>query len=156
MKTRLLGAIGAAFLFAPSLVTAENNMLTAINPPGADIPGISQAMIVEDGRLMFLSGHVPFGPEGLKKDDFEAQLNQVLANMKSTLDEAGTDFSSVARLTFYVRDYDGTQLDTLREVRDRWIDTSNPPASALIGVAALFHPDVLVEVDAIAVLPASK
>jgi len=157
MKTKLIGAICAAFLTTPGLAIAENNMLTAINPPGADIiPGISQAMIIEDGRLMFLSGHVPFGPEGLKKDDFEAQLNQVFANLKATLDEAGTDFSSVARLTFYVRDYDGTQLDTLREVRDRWIDTSNPPASALIGVAALFHPDVLVEVDAIAVLPASK
>lgn len=38
--------------------------LQAINPPGAAIPGISQAMVVEDGALMFLSGHVPIGPGG--------------------------------------------------------------------------------------------
>ncbi len=145
--------LGAACLVLPGSVLAEDAMLKSVNPPGADIPGISQAMIVESGKLMYLSGHVPFGKDGIAKTDFEAQLNQVFANMKATLTEAGTDFSALARLTFYVRGYDGSQLETLRMVRDRWIDTSNPPASALIGVAALFHPDVLVEVDAIAVLP---
>jgi 2-iminobutanoate/2-iminopropanoate deaminase len=37
-------------------------------------------------------------------------------------------------------------------VCDRFIEAALPPAGALIGVAALFHPDVLVEVDAIAVI----
>ncbi|ENO84589.1 RidA family protein [Thauera linaloolentis] len=44
-------------------------------------------------------------------------------------------------------------LPLIRGVRDRYIDVGRPPASALIGVDALFHPDVLVEVDAVAVLP---
>ena len=127
-------------------------MLQSVNPPGADIPGISQAMIVEGGKLMYLSGHVPFGAEGQLGADFATQLDQIFANMKATLEEAGTDFSALARVTFFVRDYDISMLETLRTVRDRWIDTDNPPASALIGVAALFHPDVLVEVDAVAVL----
>jgi len=35
-------------------------MLQAINPPGFSIPGISQAMLVEGGRPLILSGHVPF------------------------------------------------------------------------------------------------
>ncbi len=149
---KLVGSTMIAVTLSSSALYAEDAMLRAVNPPGADIPGISQAMIVESGRLMYLSGHVPFGPDGLKSD-FESQLDQVFANMKATLAEAGTDFSSVARLTFFVRDYDGSQLEALRTVRDRWVDTENPPASALIGVAALFHPDVLVEVDAVAVLP---
>ena len=128
-------------------------MLTSVDPPGATIPGISQAMIVEHGRLMFLSGHVPFGPDGLSVGDFSAQLDQVFKNMDATLREAGADFAAIARLTFFVTGYDGSQLNDLRTVRDRWINTDNPPASALIGVDALFHPDVLIEVDAVAVLP---
>lgn len=145
--------LAAACFMLPGSALAEDVMLKSVNPPGADIPGISQAMIVESGKLMYLSGHVPFGKDGIAENNFEAQLDQVFANMQATLKQAGTDFSALARLTFYVRGYDGSQLETLRLVRDRWIDTANPPASALIGVAALFHPDVLVEVDAIAVLP---
>lgn len=62
--------------------------------------------------------------------------------------------SAVARLTIYVRNYDPASLLLIRATRDLWINPERPPASALIGVASLFHPDVLVEVDAIAVLPA--
>ncbi len=141
-------------LFASVSIAAEERRLQAVNPPGADIPGISQAMIVRSGKLMYLSGHVPFGGDGkLAVADFEAQLDQVFENMGRTLEAAGTDFSALARVTFFVRDYDISKLEALRVIRDRWIDTENPPASALVGVAALFHPDVLVEVDAIAVLP---
>ncbi len=129
-------------------------MLRSVNPSGVDIPGISQAMIVESGTLLYLSGHTPFGPKGVATGDFEAQLDQVFQNLRATLTEAGTDFSALVKLTFYVVGYDGSQLETLREVRDRFVNTANPPASALIGVAALFHPEVLVEVEGVAALPA--
>lgn len=146
----------ATAVFPPAL-HAEDAMLKSINPPNADIPGISQAIIMPaSGQTMYLSGHVPFGPNGIAKGDFAAQLDQVFSNMQATLNEAGTDFSSVARLTFFVVGYDGSQLDDLRTVRDRWINTETPPASALIGVEALFHPDVLVEVDAVAHLAGHK
>ena len=129
-------------------------MLQPINPPGPSIPGISQAMLVEGGRLLFLSGHVPFNDKNeVAGSDLASQLDQVFANLKATLQAAGGDFSAVARVTIYVRDYDVSQLPTIRSVRDRWIDTQRPPASSLVGVASLFHPDVLVEIDAIAVLP---
>lgn len=75
------------------------------------------------------------------------------AKPDATLRAAGSDFSHVARLTIYVRDFDAAQLPAIRAARDRWIDPKRPPASALIGVQALFQPDVRVEVDAIAVIP---
>ncbi len=126
-------------------------MLTAINPENADIPGISQAIQVPSStRALYLSGHVPFGPNGIEKGNFAAQLDQIFKNIEATLKAAGTEMSALARITIYVVDYDGSQLDALRTVRDRWINTETPPASALIGVYALFHPDVLVEVDGIA------
>ncbi|MFY0681441.1 MAG: RidA family protein [Thalassovita sp.] len=152
MKLRSAAMALATAVF-PLALHAEDSMLKPINPPNADIPGISQAIVMPaSAQTMYLSGHVPFGANGVAKGDFAAQLDQVFANMHATLQEAGTDFSSVARLTFYVVGYDGSQLDDLRNVRDRWINTETPPASALIGVDALFHPDVLVEVDGIAFL----
>lgn len=149
----LTAAMALAVVLFPLSLHAENTMLKPVNPPNSDIPGISQAIIMPaSAQTIYLSGHVPFGPNGVEKGDFVAQLDQVFANIQTTLNEAGTDFSSVARLTFYVVGYDGSQLDDLRSVRDRWINTETPPASALIGVDALFHSDVLVEVDAIAYL----
>lgn len=143
----------ALALLLTATMTEATPLKHPINPPGADIPGISQAVYVNGGKLMYLSGHVPFDSEGKMPPDFAGQLDQVLANMKATLEAAGTDFGALVRVTFFVKNYDVSQLTTLREVRDRWIDTTQPPASALIGVQELFIPDALVEVDAIAVLP---
>jgi 2-iminobutanoate/2-iminopropanoate deaminase len=129
-------------------------MLRPIDPPGATIPGISQAVLIEGGRLLLLSGHVPLGPDGaLVGSDLATQLEQVFANLHATLQAAGTDFASVARLTIYVRDYEPSQLPILRAVRDRWVRGPCAPASALVGVSALFLPGVLVEIDAVAVVP---
>ena len=132
----------------------EVAMLHPVNPSGTLIPGISQGMIVEGGRLLFLSGHVPFDAEGkVVGSDVSVQLDQVFRNLQATLHAAGTDFSSLARITIYVRDYTPDLLPKIRTVRDTWIALDHPPASALIGVAALAHPDILVEVDAVGVLP---
>ncbi len=129
-------------------------MLRPINPLGPSIPGISQAMLVEGGRLLFLSGHVPFDATGnVCGNDLASQLDQVFQNIGATLQAADVGFDSIARLTIYVRDYEPTLLPTIRIVRDRWINSQRPPASALIGVASLFQPDVLVEIDAFAVVP---
>ncbi|RTB44206.1 RidA family protein [Pseudomonas aeruginosa] len=128
-------------------------MLRPVNPAGAVIPGISSAMVVENGRLMFLSGHVPMEANGTVPPDLDAQLEQVFQNLGATLEAAGATPRHLARITIYVRDFQPDQLPTIRRARDRFINQEKPPASALIGVAELFHPNVLVEVDAVAVLP---
>lgn len=128
-------------------------MFRPVNPPGPAIPGLSQAMLIEGGKLLVLSGHVPFDSEGtIPTKDVAAQLDLVFANIAATLKAAGTDFASVVRLTYYIKDFDQAMLPEIRGVRDRWVNTQCPPASSLIGVAALFHPDVLIEVDAMAVI----
>ena len=128
-------------------------MFRPVNPPGPSIPGLSQAMLIEGGKLLVLSGHVPFDSEGkIGGKDVAAQLDLVFANIAATLRAAGTDFASIVRLTYYIRDFDQAMLPQIRGVRDRWVNTECPPASSLIGVVALFHPDVLIEVDAMAVI----
>lgn len=146
-------ASALALILYPLTSSAETQM-TPINPPHVDIPGVSQAMIVEQGRLMFISGQVPLGATGLTQGGLAAQAEQAFANFDATLKAAGADWSNLARVTFYIKDYDASQLETLRAIRDKWIVTKTPPASALIGVSALFHPEALIEIDGIAVLPA--
>jgi enamine deaminase RidA (YjgF/YER057c/UK114 family) len=131
--------------------------MRSVNPSGFSIPGISQAIIAEPGQLVFVSGQVPFGRDGqLVSNELQSQLQQVFENLTATLSAAGATFDQVVRLTIYVRDYDPSQLEVIRSVRDRFIQRACPPASALIGVAALFLPGVLVEIDAIAVLSATR
>lgn len=132
----------------------KDELMRAINPAGATIPNISQAMLVESGKLLFLSGHVPFNEDGtVVGPDLEDQLEQAFRNVATTLRAAGSDFANVARITIYVRDLDpAADLPVIRAVRDRHIDVARPPASALIGVTALFDDKVRVEIDAIAVV----
>ncbi len=124
--------------------------MRAINPPGPSIPGISQAMLVEPGRLLFLSGHVPFDRGGAIPKGVDEQPEQVFRNINLTLNEAGSDLDAIVRLTIFIRDYNISMLNNIRTIRNRWINKICPPASALIGVASLIHPDALVEIDAIA------
>lgn len=129
-------------------------MIESINPPGASFPGVSQAVLVRGGNLVALSGHVPVDANGdLVEGDFETQLTAVFNNIGRTLAAAGTDFLSVIRFTMYVTDYSPAMLPVLKMVRARYISKERPPASALVGVAALYDPRVRVEIDALAVIP---
>lgn len=124
-----------------------------IQPPGAKIPGVSQATRVDSGPLLLLSGHVPLLEDGrVAGVTLEEQLEQVYYNLEQTLRAAGTSFSNVAKLNIFVCNLDSSMLEVIRNVRNRFIDTSRPPASSLVGVSSLFHPEVLVEIEAIATL----
>lgn len=124
-------------------------VFSAVTAPGQEIPGISGAIVLNSG-LILLSGHVPLSADGSVDSGLHKQLEKVFQNMEATLREAGSGIDRLVRLTFYVRNYQAEHLATIREIRDRWLQ-GHAPASALIGVESLFRPDVLVEVDAMAV-----
>jgi 2-iminobutanoate/2-iminopropanoate deaminase len=65
------------------------------------------------------------------------------------LDEAGASFSDVVKLNFYLTDASDIQI--LRDVRDSYVNREQPPASTLAIVKQLLRPELLIEVDAIAV-----
>ena len=137
--------------------SAPNTLLRPINPTHATIPNVSQAIIVEQGQPMYLSGHVPITENGdILQAGLEQQLLLVFQNIEKTLHQANVSTQQLVKLTIYVRNLKPDQLATIRKVRDQFIHPELPPASSLIGVAQLFHPDVLVEVEAIAVIPPNK
>jgi enamine deaminase RidA (YjgF/YER057c/UK114 family) len=85
-------------------------------------------------------------PEG-----WEAQARLAFENTGRALRAAGAGWSNVIKLTISVVEF--SEVATIRRVRDEFVDTAAPPTSSLAQVAALFDPDVLLEVEAVAFLP---
>ena len=147
---RLLACLLVVFV-APAL-SAQTEFL---KPAGlAPAHGYTHVVVTRPGRIVFLSGQVANDTAGqlVGKGDLKAQTEQVFANLKTALAAAGATFNDVAKITWYVKGYKSEDLPTLRAVRDKYVNTSAPPASTLGGVASLFQDDYLIEVDAVAVV----
>ncbi|MBQ0981638.1 RidA family protein [Micromonospora sp. M61] len=109
-------------------------------------------VVVARGRLAAIAGQMAFDADGelVGPGDPEAQARQVFTNMGRCLAAAGGSFDDVVKLTWFVTDV--AFVPTVLAVRDEFIDTSRPPASTVVQVVALYRPDLLLEVDALALL----
>ncbi len=84
--------------------------------------------------------------------DLKAQAEQVLKNIQVALAAGGAQLEHVIKWNLYV--VQGQSLGPGFEVFQRiWGKRPNPPAISVVFVAGLAHPDFLVEMDAIAVVP---
>jgi enamine deaminase RidA (YjgF/YER057c/UK114 family) len=120
--------------------------------------GYSHVVVTSPGRLAFISGQVANDSRGnlVGKGDLKAQADQVFRNLSRALSATGASFQDVVKITWYVRDYKPESLAVLREVRNRYVNSAAPPASTLVGVASLFQPDYLLEVEAVATIPEKR
>ncbi|MDT0266761.1 RidA family protein [Streptomyces sp. DSM 44915] len=128
--------------------------LTHLAAPAGVAPASGYAqVVVGTGRLVVLSGQVALDGRGelVGAGDPAAQTRQVFENLRRCLAAAGGTFADVAKLTYFVTDTGF--LPVVREIRDRFVDTARPPASTAVQVAGLFRPELLLEVEALAVLP---
>jgi reactive intermediate/imine deaminase len=114
--------------------------------------GYSQVAVVTSGTIVFVAGQVALDKSGkiVGKDDFRAQVQQVFENLKAAVEAAGGSFGNVIKLNSYFLDL--SHLPEFREVRDRYINLKNPPASTAVQVSRLFRPEFLVEIEAVAVV----
>jgi len=113
--------------------------------------GYSHVVDAPAGRVIFISGQVPLNTEGelVGEGDFEAQARQVFANLSAALEAAGAGWSDVVKLNYFLTDIG--ELATVRAIRDEYVDTERPPASTLVQVSALFSPEAMVEIEAVAI-----
>ena len=114
--------------------------------------GYSHVAEVRGGRTLYISGQLALDKEGslVGRGDFRAQAQQVFENLKARLEEAGATFKNVVKLNYYLTDASGIQ--SLRDLRNNYINTENPPASTLVVVKQLVSEEYLLEVEAIAVV----
>jgi enamine deaminase RidA (YjgF/YER057c/UK114 family) len=127
-----------------------------INSPRLPKPnGYSHVVEIGSGRTLYISGQVALDHDGnvVGAGDFRAQAEQVFANLNEALQAVEANFGHVVKLTFFVTELTPENLSILREVRDRHIDPAHAPASSLVQVAGLFRRELVVEIEAIAVVP---
>lgn len=124
-----------------------------MNPPGISNPTGYTHVVKASGSLVFVAGQVGLDAQGniAGPGDFKRQTEQVFENLDTALKAAGAQFTDVVKMNIYV--LDTTQLPVLREIRNRYVNTTNPPASTLVAVVALARPEFLVEIEVVAVLP---
>ncbi|WP_409465019.1 RidA family protein [Amycolatopsis sp. GA6-003] len=116
--------------------------------PGAFTP------VVRVADLVFLSGQVAWDEHGnLRGDDHVTQMRQIARNLDVALAAAGCGRADIVKETVYVVNYRPELLPGLfGPLRE---GVPQPPASTMVGVAALFAPEVLVEVDVVAKAPSA-
>lgn len=124
-----------------------------INPEGVAQPtGYTHVVETTGKRTVYISGQVPLDLQGqlVGKDNMEAQAEQVFLNLQAALKAVDADFSHVVKFTYFILDI--TQIQAVRNVRNRYFPSGQFPASSAVEVRRLFMPDILLEVEAIAVL----
>jgi enamine deaminase RidA (YjgF/YER057c/UK114 family) len=117
--------------------------------------GYSQVAVITGGKLVYIAGQVALDSSGnfVGKDDFHAQVEQVFKNLKAAVEAAGGNFHDVIKLNFYCVDsVDPSLMPQVREIRDKYVNTQNPPTSTFVVVRRLVRPEWLIEVEAVAVV----
>jgi 2-iminobutanoate/2-iminopropanoate deaminase len=106
---------------------------------------------VEAAGLLYISGMLPMDGAGelVGAGDVIRQSEQVLDNVGAVLTAAGVTFDDVVRVGVYVRHM--TDREPINTVRRRYFGDARP-ASTLVEVSALAHPEALVEIEAVASL----
>ena len=117
------------------------------------IKGLSQSVSIDCGSaaMILLSGQVPLDSEGnLVGKNVEEQTQQVFKNIENILKEYGGTGKDVVKLGIFMTDI--SKAPDFRKVRDMYVNLQNPPVSSLVEVSRLFRDDVLIEVEATAVI----
>jgi enamine deaminase RidA (YjgF/YER057c/UK114 family) len=104
------------------------------------------------GKLVFISGLTAKNERGeiVGAGDVRAQTRQVCENLAAAMRAAGGDLADIMRVDVYIRDMSG--FKDIHDIRREFFGP-NPPASTMVAVSGFTHPDMLIEINAIAVLP---
>lgn len=129
------------------------------NPAGVRrIGAFSHGAATKGGVTLYISGQISLDKDGnlVGKGDMRAQTQQVFDNIRMILEEAGGRFDDVVKLTHYVVGLKPEHRPAITEVRNKFVNQTNPPASTMIGVPALVMDGLLIEVEAVAVIDEAR
>ena len=116
-------------------------------------PGFSQVGVATGRRIIYTSGQVSIDQRGalIGAGDLAAQTAQAWRNVGLALAAAGASYADIVKTTTYVVNYGPEQRTVIGKARAGIFADRTPPASTLVGVAALALPEWLVEIEAVAV-----
>lgn len=125
-------------------------------PPGvfdAATKGWKYSNAVKAGNTVYLAGQVALDVEGnvVGKGDYEAQLRQILENIKRILEAAGSKMTDIVWIQWLCKDIRQGLLNRSFPVYEEYFGDYHPPGT-LIQVSGLGDPDLMIEVQVIAVI----
>jgi len=140
------------FLLLPVVAFAQ---IKRTNPAPLSKPtGYTHVVEVSGpAKMVYISGQIAFDKDGavVGPGDMKAQAEQVFKNLQAALGAAGAKFSDVVKMNTFITDM--TQAPAVREVRARYFGETTP-ASTLVQVAALVRPELMLEIEVVAVVAA--
>jgi reactive intermediate/imine deaminase len=146
--------LSAVFVCVPVLAFAQQ--VKRVNPPALSAP-TGYTHIVEvtgPARTIYISGQIAYDKDGKvvgAPGDMKAQAEQVFRNLQAALDAAGAKFSDVVKMNSYITDM--SKVQAVRDVRALYFKDATP-ASTFVEVKGLVRPELLLEIEVIAVVAA--
>ena len=142
----------ALFVLLPVIASAQ---VKRVNPPALSTP-TGYTHIVETtgaGRTIYISGQIAYDKAGtiVGGADMKAQAEQVFKNLQTALQAAGATFADVVKMNSYITDM--SKVQAVRDVRARYFKDATP-ASTFVEVKSLVRPELLLEIEVIAFVPA--
>jgi 2-iminobutanoate/2-iminopropanoate deaminase len=146
--------LGAAVMML-DCAAAQTPSVRYINPSTIAKPaGYTHVVEVNGpGRTVYIAGQLGYDGAGKQGADFREQATLVFQNLKAAVESVGGKMENIVKLNSFVTDI-RAQLPIYREVRDKFVNVEAPPASTLLEISKLAREGALLEVEAIAVLPA--
>jgi enamine deaminase RidA (YjgF/YER057c/UK114 family) len=129
-------------------------MVERINPTSMRPPAEYYAHVTKAGNMVFVAGQAAVGKDNkmIGVDNITAQAEEVFWQLGECLRAAGTDLSQIVKMTTYLtRPEDNRPVAAVRTKLFK--EAGLVPASTMVIVARLARPEMLIEVDCIAVLP---
>jgi len=123
--------------------------------PGTKL-GFTQVVTATAGRLVWVAGQTACDPRGrpIGGRDIGAQAEAALENVGRALAAAGAGPVDVTMLKVYIVGFDREAAAQIAQRVAKFFAGVEPPASTWVGVQALMHPDFLIEIEAVAAVPA--
>ena len=142
--------------YPSSSAAGSTESVRYINPDSLNNnPAFSNVVVVEGNvKTVHISGQDAINASGeiVGKGDIVAQTEQILANVRVALEAGGARAEHIIKWNLYVVEGQSLQ-EGFGAFQNAWPETPNPPAITMAFVSGLAHPDFLVEMDAVAVVP---
>jgi enamine deaminase RidA (YjgF/YER057c/UK114 family) len=132
-------------------------MVDGINPAGVWSPfgAFSMAVIQGDGQIVHLKGQVPLDDQGqiVGANEMRTQVRKVLENIRDVLASMGGQMGDIVSLGQYATDIE--QFIAAGDIRREFFAAPFPVTTTL-QVERLYHPDLMIEVTAVAEIPRER
>ena len=119
-----------------------------VETPGLPMPG-QFSQVVKKGNLVFISGQTAQKSAGQGNLDPRDRACEIFEYLKSAIEAAGGTMADICKVNVFLTD--GSQVPALTELRPRYFDQPYPAATTVV-VNRLFRPELVMEIEAIAVL----